>query len=93
MQRTLHSLIAITANIVANILRRTEGKTEDVLEEDEIEFRRGKGSRDAIGMLGKISERTLDIDEELCACNIEWQKAFDSVNWVKLMQILEKKWY
>ena len=44
---------------------------------------------DAIGML-KISERTLDIDEELCACFIDWQKAFYSVNWTKLMRILKE---
>jgi hypothetical protein len=36
-----------------------------------------------------ISERTLVIDEELCACFIDWQKAFDRVNWTKLMQILK----
>jgi len=41
-------------------------KTEDILEEDEFQFRRGKESRDAIGMLGIISERTVDVDEELC---------------------------
>jgi hypothetical protein len=55
----------------------------------QIGFRSGKGARDAIGMLRIISERTLVIDEELCACFIEWQKAFDRVNWTKLMQILK----
>ena len=34
-------------------------------------------------------ERSLDIDEELYAFMIDWQKAFDHVNWAKLMQILE----
>jgi hypothetical protein len=46
------SLIAHTAEIVAKILRRrTEKKIEDVLGEDQFGFRRGKGARDAIGML------------------------------------------
>ena len=46
------SLIAHTAKIVAKILRRRiEKKTEDVLGEDQFGFRRGKGTRDAIGML------------------------------------------
>jgi hypothetical protein len=31
----------------------------------------------AVGMLRIISEWTLDVDEELCACFIDWQKAFD----------------
>jgi hypothetical protein len=84
------SIIAHTAKIVPRILkRRIIRKTEDALGEDQFRFRRGKGSRDAIGMLRIISERTLVIDEELCACFIEWQKAFDRVNWSKLMQILK----
>jgi hypothetical protein len=40
-------------------------------------------------MLRRISERTLVIDEELYACFIDWQTAFDRVNWTKLMQILK----
>jgi hypothetical protein len=36
-----------------------------------------------------MSERTLDVDEEFCACFIDWQKAFYRVNWTKLIQILK----
>jgi hypothetical protein len=39
-------------------------------------------------MPSEISEQTLDIDEELGVCFINWQNAFDSVDWTKLMQIL-----
>ena len=45
---------------------------------------------DAIGMVRIIAERTLEVDEELCVCFIDWQKAFDRVNWTKLMQILKR---
>jgi hypothetical protein len=38
-------------------------------------------------MLIIISERTLEIDEKLCACFIHWQKAFDSIKWTKLKKI------
>jgi len=41
-------------------------------------------------MLRIISERTFEIDEELSVCFIYWQKAFDRVNWTKLMQILKE---
>jgi len=41
-------------------------------------------------MLRIISERTLEIDEELSVCFIDWQKAFDRVNWTKLMQIIKE---
>jgi hypothetical protein len=37
-----------------------------------------------------LSERTLEVDEELSVCIIDWQKAFDRVNWTKLMQILKE---
>jgi len=33
---------------------------------------------------------TLNIEKELCACFIVWQKVFDSVNLTKLMQILKR---
>ena len=38
----------------------------------------------------ELSERTLEIDEELSVCFIDWQEAFDRVNLTKLMQILKK---
>jgi hypothetical protein len=41
-------------------------------------------------MLRIISERTLEIDEELTVCFIDWQEAFDRVNRTKLMQILKE---
>jgi hypothetical protein len=75
--RTL-SLIVHTAKIVPNIIRRIiEKKIEAVHGEDQFGFRRGKGTKNAIEILRIISERTLDIDEELSVCFIDWQKAFD----------------
>ena len=62
----------------------------NVLGEDKFGFRRGKGTRDAIGMMRIIAERTLEVDEKLCVCFIDWQKAFGLVNWTKLKQILKK---
>jgi len=54
---------------------RIERKIEDVLGEDQFGFIRGKGS--AFGMLRIVSERTLEIDAELCVCFTDSQKAFD----------------
>jgi len=80
------SLIAHTAKIVTKILRRRiEKKIEEVHGEDQFGFIRGKGTRDVIGMLRIISERTLEIDEDLCVCFTDWKQAFDRVNWTKLM--------
>jgi hypothetical protein len=51
---------------------RVKKKFYEVLREDQFGFRRGKGTGDAIGMLRIISERTLEIDEELYVCFINW---------------------
>jgi len=49
--------IAHTEKIIAKILRRrTERKIKDVLGEDQFGFTRGKGTRDAIGMMRILTE-------------------------------------
>jgi hypothetical protein len=48
-----------------------ERKIADILGEDQFGFRRGKVTRDAIGMMRIIVERTLEIAEELCVCFID----------------------
>jgi hypothetical protein len=60
------SLIANAAKMVARISwRRIERKVEVVLGEDQFGLRKRKGTKDAIGMMRIISERTLDRDEDL----------------------------
>ena len=50
----------MTAKLIAKILRRKIlRKIEALLGEDQFGFRRGKGTRDAIGMMKIIAERTL----------------------------------
>ena len=31
----------------------------------------------------------MDLDKELCACFIDWQKAFEHINWTKFIHILK----
>ena len=51
---------------------------------DQFGFRRGKGTRDAIGMLRILSERTLEIYEELCLLHRlaegVWPSQLDQIN-------------
>jgi len=54
-------------------------------------FRRGKGTRDAVGMLRIISERILGLDE-VCLRDRR-QKAFDSVSCTKLSAYAKGNWY
>ena len=64
-----------------------------MLGEDQFGFRRGKGTRVAIGMMRIIAERTLGIDIELCVCFIDWQKAFDRVNWDQINADPKENWH
>jgi hypothetical protein len=51
------SLIAHVAKVVASVIRRrSEKKIEDVLGEDQFGFRKGRETRDAVGMLRIMSE-------------------------------------
>ena len=69
------SWITNTVKIVAKILGLSfERQTEDVFGENQSGFRRGKGASDPIGMLRIIPEQTLDIDDESCACFVDWRR-------------------
>ena len=65
-----------------------ETKIEEIIEEDQFGFRKGQGTRDAIGLMRIISERELDVKEEMCLCFLDWQKAFYRVDWSKLLEML-----
>ena len=65
-----------------------ESKIEKVIEEEQFGFQKGKFTRDAIGLMRIISERVLDVKEEMCLCFIDRQKAFDYVDWTKLLEML-----
>jgi Reverse transcriptase (RNA-dependent DNA polymerase). len=68
------SLISHTGKMVARILsKRLESKIEEVIEGDQFGFW-------IIGLMRFISERMLDVKEEMCPCFIDWQKAFDCVD-------------
>ena len=57
--------------------------------EDQFGCRKGKGTRDAIGLMRILSEKVLDVKEEMCLCFIDWQKDFDRVvDWIKLLEML-----
>jgi hypothetical protein len=70
-----------------NTWKKIEREIEDILEEDQFGFRRGKGNRDGTGLLRILQEQALNIDEDLCARFIDMQKTFYGVNWTKLLKI------
>src|SRR3981081_3577887 len=46
-------------------------------------------TRDAVGVVRMLCERSLELDNEVFICFVDFEKAFDRVNWVKMMDILK----
>ena len=57
--------------------------------EDQFGFRKRKGTRDAIGALRVIGERSLQHGESVYICFVDYEKAFDGVDWQKLTRVLK----
>src|SRR6188508_687410 len=53
-------------------------------------FRKGCGTREAIGMMRTLCERSLEHENEVFICFVDYEKAFDRVDWVKMLSILKE---
>ena len=76
------SLISHASKIILKILtKRIEAKATAVnwITNEQFGFRKGVGTRDAIGALRTLAD-----------CFIDYEKAFDRVNWYKLMRALAR---
>lgn len=83
------SLISHAAKIMLRILnRRLRAKMEEVVSEEQFGFRQGRGTRDAVGLLKSIIQRSLDVNKTVYVGFVDLEKAFDRVSWKKLMEIL-----
>ena len=83
------SLIQHASKILLKVIqRRLEGKLQ--VGKSQFGFRKGMGTRDAIGCMRMMMERSLEFGNEMYVCFVDFEKAFDRVNWVKMMNILQK---
>jgi hypothetical protein len=74
------NLIAHTAKIVARTIRGViERKIENELRDQFRSRRVKKNPSDLVEVLRVVSEGNLEIDKDLCACFIDWQKISDGV--------------
>jgi len=72
--------------------KRVQAKAEadKCLGEEQFGFRKGTGTRDAIGALRVLTERSLEHNQEIYICFVDYEKAFDRVDWKKLMKALRR---
>ncbi len=52
-------------------------------------FRKGFGTRDAVGVVKTPWERSLEHENEVYICFGDFEKAFDRVDWVKMFETLK----
>ena len=84
------SLICHASKIMLKILtKRIEHKVQNFISKNQFGFKRGCGTRDAIGVLRMLCERNIEYGKDVYVCFVDFEKAFDRVNWTKMMRILE----
>ena len=69
--------------------QRIEAKVNSFISRNQFGFRKGVGTRDAIGVMKMLCERSLDYGNEVYICFVDFEKAFDRVNWMKMMEVLK----
>lgn len=85
------SLISHASKVLLRVLTtRLERKANDWIGKDQFGFRNGCGTREAIGVMRVLSERSMEFQQELYVCFVDFEKAFDRVNWTKLMMVLRQ---
>ena len=60
----------------------------DFIGRNQFGFRKGCGTGNAIGVMRLICERSLSHGNDHYICFVDFEKAFDRVNWPKMMKIL-----
>src|SRR6476469_11058990 len=84
------SLISHASKILIKILtNRIEAKAKDFIGRNQFGFRKGCGTSDAIGVMRMICERSPEFGNNVYICFVDFEKAFDRVNWEKMMKVLQ----
>lgn len=87
--------IALMSHTLKLFLKIIHGRIYKKLEEDmsstQFGFRAGLGTREALFASSVLFQRCLDMNQDVFACYIDFEKAFDKVKHDKLHQILASK--
>src|SRR6267154_812637 len=84
------SLICHASKIMLKVLtKRIEAQAKHVLRRSQFGFRKGCGTRDAVGVMRTLCERSLKYGNAVYICFVDFEKAFDRVNWVKMFEIMK----
>jgi Reverse transcriptase (RNA-dependent DNA polymerase) len=85
------SLISHASKILLKIINnRIQSKADMVLSKTQFGFRKGCGTREAIGVMRVICERSLEHGNDVFICFVDFEKAFDRIDWVMMLKILRQ---
>ena len=68
---------------------RVQARTSNYISWDQFGFRKGVGTREGIATVRTLAERCIEHDQSVYICFVDYEKAFDRVDWWKLMAILK----
>ena len=86
--RTLSLMSHLLKMILRIILMRNRQKIENEISELQSGFMAGKGTREGIFNLIMICELYSEVNQDVYACFIDYEKAFDRVNHQKMIKCL-----
>ncbi|KAI5754908.1 hypothetical protein M8J77_012531 [Diaphorina citri] len=72
------------------IQQRTFAKIEENIGSTQFGFRNGMGTREALFCLQILVQRCRDLSKDVFICFIDFEKAFDKIHHVKLIEVLKK---
>lgn len=88
-----YRMISLMSHVLKIFLRiihsRIYNKCEEQINDTQFGFRKGLGTREAIFCLNVLTQQCRDMNVDIYACFIDYQKAFDCVNHEKLIEILQ----
>src|SRR5688572_3275794 len=90
MHRTISLMSHITKLILRIIMMRARNKLKPEIGNEQCGFMEDTGTRNAMFKLRMISERAIEMQKDVYACFIDYTKAFDKVQHVDLMEILQE---
>lgn len=86
------SLMVHTLKVLLKVVHNRIFRKLDVdISDTQFGFRKGLGTREALFALNVLSQRCLDINQDIYACFIDYNKAFDKVRHDQLIETLVKR--
>ncbi|KAI5752582.1 hypothetical protein M8J77_018365 [Diaphorina citri] len=86
------SLMSHTLKIFLKVIhRRIYQKLEENISDTQFGFRNGFGTREALFAYKVMMQRCMDVNQNVYACFIDYNKAFDKVRHGQLIEILKRK--